>query len=260
MLIAAQFFTLREFTKTGKDFADALKRCRDIGYTSVQLSGVKCMGGDAPEVTAADCRAMLDDLGMSVCATHRSWDDVAEKTDQEIEFHKTVGCDFLAIGGMPKPYRGQGAAGFREWLEIAPPVIAKLKDAGIRFGYHNHAWEFARDETGARPYDVLVEEGGEDLKMEVDTYWVAHAGANPTTYLTELAGRVPVIHFKDKMVLSNKETTFCPIGEGNLHWDEILAACKSSNVEAAAIEIDRCPRDEFDCMKSSWDFLKAQGL
>ena len=40
MQIGAQFYTLREHCKTLEDFAESLKRVADIGYRTVQISGV----------------------------------------------------------------------------------------------------------------------------------------------------------------------------------------------------------------------------
>ena len=39
MLLGAQLYTVREYTKNLDDFADTLKRVADIGYTAVQVSG-----------------------------------------------------------------------------------------------------------------------------------------------------------------------------------------------------------------------------
>ena len=38
--IAAQLYTVRDFTKTAKDFAQTCKRIRKMGYEGVQLSAV----------------------------------------------------------------------------------------------------------------------------------------------------------------------------------------------------------------------------
>ena len=40
MISGAQLYTLRNFCKTKEELAETLKRVADIGYTSVQLSGV----------------------------------------------------------------------------------------------------------------------------------------------------------------------------------------------------------------------------
>ena len=40
MISGAQLYTLRNFCKTKEELAETLTRVADIGYTSVQLSGV----------------------------------------------------------------------------------------------------------------------------------------------------------------------------------------------------------------------------
>ena len=42
MKIGAQLYTLHNFTKTLEGFSEALKKVADIGYTSVQVSGLGC--------------------------------------------------------------------------------------------------------------------------------------------------------------------------------------------------------------------------
>ena len=96
---------------------------------------------------------MLDDVGLRCIATHRTWDALAHQTQQEIDFHHVLGCDFTAIGSLPGAWNGVGADGFAQFVRDSAPVIAKLKAAGIRFGYHNHAWEFAPG--GGQPPHVL---------------------------------------------------------------------------------------------------------
>jgi len=260
--IAAQMFTVRDYTRTARDLATTLKKLRQIGYQAAQLSAVRCMEGDPPEVTAAQMRKMLDDHGMRCVATHRSWESLARNPEKEIEFHKTLGCDYAAIGSMAKLYQGKGAAGYRQFLSDSAPVIERLNRAGIRFGYHNHAHEFRRDPDGTRPIDVLVKEGPANLKMEIDTYWVAHAGANPPTFLKRCAGRIDVIHVKDMMLVEGKETFMAPVGEGNLEWDEVLSAARQGGCEWYCVEQDRFlnDRDPFDCLRSSFEFLAGKGL
>ncbi len=250
--VAVQMFTLREFTKTATDLADSLKKCSDMGYTAVQLSAVGCMNGDAPEVSAEQAKAMLDDTGIRCIATHRSWDALTGDIEKEIAFHQALACDFAAIGGIPKNYE-RTLDGYRRFLDDARPVIAKLKEAGIRFGHHNHAHEFQTFD-GMWLEDVLIDEGGADLMMELDLYWVEHAGVNCVRVLERCHGRVPVIHIKDKEVIA-EGPVMAPIGEGNMDWAHILPACDAAGVDWIAIEQDRCLRDPFDCLRSSYDYL-----
>jgi len=259
--IAVQMFTVREHTKTAADFADSLKKISKMGYPAVQLSAVGAMNGESPEVDAKQAAQMLADNGLKCIATHRPWDQLRDATDKEIEFHRTLDCDFAAIGGIPKSY-GYTMEGYRNWLEDAIPVIETLKAAGIRFGHHNHSTEFFKPAGQHRTLeDILIDEAPADLMLELDLYWIEHAGLNCVHILKRAPGRVPVIHIKDKEVVEGKnETRIAPIGEGNLDWDRILPACREAGVEWIAVEQDQCYRDPFDCLQSSIEFLRAKGF
>jgi sugar phosphate isomerase/epimerase len=253
-------YTVRELTKSAADLAATLKKISAMGYPAVQMSGVGAMSGDNPEVDPQTARKMLDDNGLKCVATHRPWPRLLDNPDAEIEFHKTLGCDFTAIGGIPRDYE-QSLGGYRQWVEDAKPVITKLKAAGIQFGHHNHAHEFYRPERyGMTLEDVLIDEAPGDLMLELDLYWVEHAGLNCVPLLERCHGRVPVIHLKDKEVVPQDAPRMAPIGEGNMHWDGIIPACEKAGVQWYAVEQDNCYRDPFDCLKSSFDFLTSKGL
>ena len=265
--LAVQMYTVRDFTKTAKDLAESLEKISAMGYSAVQLSAVGAMGGDSPEVTPEQARKMLDDNGLKCIATHRGWNELANETQKEIDFHQTLGCDYTAIGGIPGDYGKDGAAGYRRFAQDAAPVLAALKAGGVRWGYHNHAYEFARTSQigenhakSAAPktlYDIFVEEGGPDFLLEMDVYWVEHSGTNPERIIERCHGRLPVIHIKDKEMNGN-EPVMAPIGEGNLDWANLIPALEAAGVEWYCIEQDTCRRDPFDCLKSSFDFLKVQ--
>ena len=253
--LAVQMFTVRDHTKTESDLAATLAKIAAMGYPAVQISAVGAMNGSSPEVSAATAKRMLDDNGLRCIATHRGWDDLLSKTDAEIEFHRTLGCDYTAIGGILPAYAERGADGYSAWVHDAAPVIARLKAAGVRFGYHNHAFEFARvGSTGKLLYDIFIEEGGPDLMLELDVYWAEHAGLNPVRVIERVHNRLPVIHIKDKEVYGN-DPDMAPIGEGNLDWPYLIPELERAGVEWYCVEQDVCRRDPFDCLRSSFDYL-----
>jgi len=260
--LAVQMYTVRDFTATEQELADTLQKIAAVGYPAVQLSAVKAMNGDSPAVDAKLARKMLDDNGLKCIATHRSWEQLTQQTDAEIEFHQILGADYTAIGGIPQEYGAEGADGYRRFVTESRPVIAKLKEAGIRFGHHNHAHEFQRVAPGNATtlYDILIEEGGPDYFLEVDVYWAWHGGVDPVRLMERCAGRVPVIHLKDKEVVAKDGPVIAAIGEGNLPWETIVPACESAGVDWYAVEQDTCRRDPFDCLRSSFEFLAARGL
>ncbi len=258
--LAVQLYTVRDHTNTAADFAETLRQISAIGYTAVQVSAVGAMGGETPEVDAATARRMLDDHGLRCIATHRPWDQLVNATAAEIDFHQTLGCDYVAIGGIPDS--DHTIESFRAFAKEAETLIEKLKPAGIRFGHHNHSLEFHRPERhGPTLEDVLIDEATPDLMLELDLYWIEHAGLNCVRILERCHGRVPVIHLKDKEVIAGtNDTRMAPIGEGHLDWSAILPACRAAGVDWYAVEQDNCYRDPFDCLRSSYEYLSAQSL
>jgi len=256
--LAAQMYTLRDHAKTAEGFAECLEILHGIGYAGVQLSAVGCMDGDSPEVTAAQAREMLDANGLKCVATHRPLDRLIDRTEEEIEFHRTLGCDYVAIGGFWSD--NDTAAGFRRFLDRVRPMMAKLHASGLRFGYHNHAHEFVRDaDTKEVLLDIFIREAPE-MQMEVDTYWVQHAGVDPEAFLRRIPGRIAAVHLKDKEVVPKDGPVMAPVGEGNMDWDGIIAALRAGGTEWYIVEQDHCRRDPFDCLNSSFEYLAKKGL
>lgn len=256
--LAVQMYTIRDQTKTAEDLAASLQKLHAIGYEAVQLSAVGAMDGETPLVSATLARKMLDDNGLRCAATHRNWDTLVNDTDKEIEFHQTLGCNYTAIGGIPGRYAEWGEDGFRQFVQDAAPVIARLKAARIRWGYHNHDHEFVRLESGHQTrYDIFLDQENADFMLEIDVYWAIHAGVNPERLFERCKGRVPVVHLKDKEVVPKQGPIMAAIGEGNMDWAHILPACAAAGVEVYAVEQDVCPRDPFDCLRSSYAFLTS---
>lgn len=258
-MLAAQFYTLRESTKTREGFEDALARVAAIGYQGVQLSAVGCMNGTDPEVSAEHARGLLDKFGLKCVATHRPVEALRDEVAKEIAFHEALGCTYTAIGGVRWPY-GASPSSYRQFLSDFAPSVSKLKASGIRFGVHNHDYEFQKDpESGGLCYDILID-AGQDIQLEVDTYWVQHAGLDPVSLLSRIPGRIAAVHLKDKEVVEGAGPVMAPVGEGNLDWPAIIEACKGGGTEYLIVEQDECRRDPFDCLRSSYEYLHGLGL
>lgn len=254
-VLAAQLYTVRQFTQTLDGLADSLRKIRAMGYQAVQVSGI----GPIPD---QDVKRILDDTQLAVCITHTAYERLWHQTDEVIAQHKLWNCPNVAIGSMPNEYRGS-EAGFQRFAEEASQVGAKLAQAGLTFSYHNHSFEFIHfgKRTGL---DILYEDSDPRyLKGELDTYWVQHGGGDPANWVLKLKNRMPVIHLKDMAVVAdgwNVQQIMAEVGEGNLNWPAILSACKEAGVRWYAVEQDICQRDPFESLKISYQNLKAMGL
>ena len=245
--IAAQLYTLRDFTKTSQDIAATLKKVRQIGYEAVQLSALG-------PIDTHELKKILDGEGLTVCATHIEYSQMRDETQSVIDEHKFLECKFVAIGGLPPECR-MGIDGYRKFAREASQVAEKLKEGGLIFGYHNHSFELEKFD-GKTALDVLLEESNPEVfTAEIDTYWIQHGGGDPAEWIRKVKGRIPLVHFKDMGVCDGKQV-MAEVGEGNLNWDAILKACKSSQVLWYIVEQDTCQRDPFDSLAISLTNLR----
>lgn len=254
--IAAQLYTIRDHIKTRADFESSMRKIRAIGYRAVQISAL----GDIPDVTV---KRIIDDNGLTICNTHAAYDDLLNQPERVVAQHQLWDCRHVAIGSMPPEFRGS-EDGFRRFAESANRIGETLAADGLSFSYHNHSFEFVK--FGARTgLDLLLEETDPRyVKMELDTYWIQHGGGDPVAWIKRVAGRMPVVHLKDMVMLPSgdgrAQQAMAEVGAGNLNFPAILAACQRTDVEWYAVEQDFCAGDPFDSLAISFRNLLALGL
>lgn len=249
--VSVTLYNFRKHCTTESDFAATLEKLCTIGYRTVQVSGVPL----EPQVI----RKQLDSFGLHCCATHESIDTIKGPSEPLIEKMQILNCDFTASGSP-------GKIDF-----TSPEVTSELADAfnrqgealaaaGIKLGYHNHAFEFTKlngsDKIMLEKFLELT--AGHNVYAELDVHWVARGGGSPASWIKKLENRISVIHLKDFTIVQN-EPVFCEIGMGNLDWDAILNACKATGVRWYTIEQDKefPGRDIFESAKISFDNLSA---
>lgn len=248
--LAAQLYTLRDFTKTPADIAKTLARVKKIGYSAVQASA---LGPIEPKELAN----ILKNEGLACCATHIAMDRMRDETQAVIGEHHLWGCKYTAVGGFfPKD---PTAADFHNFARDYNEVVKKFAGSSLRLGYHNHSHELAKFD-GKTAMAMLFDELSPEIFFEIDTYWITHGGGDPATWIKKVAGRIPCVHLKDMGIRYPREQYMMEVGEGNLDWPGILAACKTSGVEWYIVEQDTCYRDPFDSLETSYKNLVAMGL
>jgi len=87
--------------------------------------------------------------------------------------------------------------------------------------------------------DILLAAADANLvKLEVDTYWVAHGGEDPVRFIDRVGNRLALLHVKD--MAAGPERRFAPVGTGTLDFRAILAAAQKVGVKWAIVEQDEC--------------------
>ena len=247
--IGAQLYTVRELCRDAKGLDTTLERLAGIGYKTLQVSGI----GPIP---AEEIKAICDSHGMEIICTHRSLEDYETRMDEMIAFHKTLGVKLPGIGSMFSLCEVKTAEEARAQIERLNVIARRLKQEGMTFCYHNHAFEFAKLD-GRYLMDYLLEYGEFDFILDV--YWLAYAGQDPAAFIRRIGSRAKIIHFKDLKMKGNT-SVFGEVMEGNLDWDAIISASDEAGALAAMVEQDTCDGDPVESMAVSYRNLKTKGF
>ena len=247
--VAIQLYTLRDQCKTLPDFVAALKKVRDIGYRSVQLSGVA--------VPHLDAKKALDDAGLTICATHEPGLEILEKPEAVCERLKSIGVTETAYP-WPAGIDFKNEASVRKLAQGLDASGAIFTKHGINLSYHNHGIELTSFADTTVLDFIYRETKPENLKAELDTYWIQYGGGDPAAWIEKLSGRVPILHLKDYAFSKEDKPVFAEVGHGNLNWPRILAAAEKAGTQWLVVEQDTCPGDPFVSIRKSYDFLKTK--
>ena len=252
----AQLYSIRTLLQTAESMDEALGQLKEIGYTSVQMSG------QSADIPAEKIKELLDKHGLVCPTTHGSFKAFEENLPEVIRVHRLWGAQYPGVGSMPGEF-ADTEEGFHEFAKRANLVARRLKDEGLTFIYHNHAFEFQKF-RGVAGLQILLDEMP-DAQFELDVYWLQSGGVNPVDWIRKVEGRMDIVHFKE-MVGCRKSpdhpymTDMAPIGEGNMDWQKIMQASDDTHVKYAFIEQDNAVKtDPMDCMRRSFVNLSALG-
>ncbi len=247
MRLGAQFYSINDKTKTPEGVYESFKEMKSIGYSIVQMSAICPI---APE----KLREFSLEFDLPIACTHIDPTFILEETDKIINEHRIYNCPVIGIGSMPEKYRGS-LDGIRKFIKDFSVPAKKIKDAGLKFAYHNHAFEFD-DLGGIIAYDMLIEEFP-DLDFILDTYWVKFGGYDYLKYIKTIGrDRMQNVHFKDMKEAPKGEIV--PCGEGVIDFKPIIALCDELDIENALVEQDNAPKsgDSYGQMRISYNNIK----
>jgi sugar phosphate isomerase/epimerase len=249
MQLGAQLYTVRDYIQTEKDFRRTMEKIAKIGYRTVQISAVGPIG---PKVM----RQICDEFSLRIVVTHTNPDRIINETEQVIEEHDILGCQYIGIGMLSEKYRKEAWYGY--FAEDYKEAAQKIAAHGKRLLYHNHNFEFTRF-GGKNIFEHMLEDFAPDeLQFILDTYWIQAGGGDVVQWIKKLSGRVPCVHLKD-MHVDFMTPIMAPVGEGNMNFEAILKACEEAGTEWLLVEQDICAGSPFDCLKTSYQNLVKMG-
>jgi sugar phosphate isomerase/epimerase len=140
--------------------------------------------------------------------------------------------------------------------DIVDEIGKKVRNAGFRFNWHNHAWAFGRFQDGLTPCDILMTHTDPDhVGCELDIYWAIKAGADPVYFLERYPGRFDLLHIKD-MDATKKQGITC-VGAGVVDFKPIVETAGKKGCRHLIVEQERIESNGLDCARESLDSLQG---
>ena len=267
MKLALQLFSVREDLE--KDFLGTLKKVKKIGYEGGELAGL--YGKSAEEVKAAFAEADLIPI-----SAHVAYQDLVPDIEGLVKVYNEIGCKYIVIPYLPEDYR-YGTEKYPEVVEGIKKIGEVCSKYGITLLYHNHDFEFAKNESGEYVLDALYNEVSADLlQTEIDTCWVNVAGENPCDYVRKYTGRAPIVHLKDFVGERNKNMykligieeeekksegnfEFRPLGYGKQNVQAIVDAARDAGASWVIAEQDEpsMGKSRIECAEMSFKYMQT---
>jgi sugar phosphate isomerase/epimerase len=227
--IGVQLYTVRDAVQ--RDLEGTLARVASIGYREVEFAGYA--GRTAVQVRDAVRRA-----GLSAPSAHVPLAALGHDWNRVLDDAHTVGHRYLVMPWLDEKDR-RSLDDYRRIADRLNRAGEAASQAGIRFGYHNHAFEFARMEHRL-PYDVLLEATDPaHVLLELDLYWITKGGQDPVAYFARWPRRFRLVHVKDSA--GPPEHRMADVGSGTIQWARIFAHRKQAGIEHFFVERDDPP-------------------
>ncbi len=122
---------------------------------------------------------------------------------------------------------------------------------GVTFAFHNGSKAFERIGSDVA-YDLILHNTNpQTVKMELDTFYAAKAGADPLRYFADYPDRFRLVHLKD--MDSNGEIT--DLGKGTIRFPALIAAAQAAGVEHFFVEHDQA-KDPLASARMSFDYVQ----
>lgn len=243
--IGIQLWTVREMFKT--DPVGTFKMLAKVGYQQVEFANLEPL-----PISPKELRKVADDVGISFPAAHFNPNFHFEQPQFVIDTAGELGCKYVINSWVDEKDRTK--AGYQKQADMFNAVGAKMRAAGLIYGFHNHEFEFKKMDGEKTGYDILVQNTDPALvMMELDMYWVVDGGADILDLLNRYSGRFKTCHIKDRTA----DGKMVNVGEGVIDWKTALGKATDQGMEYYFVEHDEPAKPTDAAVAISYNYLRA---
>lgn len=236
--LGLQLFTVND--DMNRDPLGTLEAVQAMGYEDFEIYGFDPETISYYGLEASRLKSSLERLGLTVTSGHYGFSEYFDAPEDRMRWFvdrcilgaRALGSPYITWPWLAPDFRNP--EGFRKLAGILNRIGEQVQAAGLGFAYHNHGFEFEADGEETR-YEILLRETDPDLvKLQMDLYWVVHAGrTTPQQLVGEHPGRFVMWHIKD---MDTRTRDYSELGNGSIHYPNILPDPEASGLEYYYIE------------------------
>ena len=270
-ILGIQLYSVRDDMM--KDPSGTLKQLADMGYKYVEHANYinrKFYG-----YSASEFKKVLDDLGLKMPSGHtvmgkQHWDadkkDFTDAWKYTVEDAAICGQRYVISPWLDESMR-KNIDDFKAYMDVFNKSGELCNKSGMKFGYHNHDFEFTTVLGDMKLYDLILQNTDPKLvAQQMDIGNMYGAGGRALDILKQYPGRFELMHVKDEIKSDKKdsmggyESTI--LGAGVIPVKEVVDVFqKSGGTTHFIIEQESyqgktpvaCAKEDFDIMKK-WGY------
>jgi len=267
-ILGIQLYSVRG--DMNKDAAGTLKQIADIGYRYVEHANY--VDRKFYKYTPVEFKKLLDGLNLKMLSGHtvmgkQHWDeskkDFNDSWKYTVEDAATVGQQYVISPWLDESMR-RNMDDLKRYMEVFNKCGELCKKSGMKFGYHNHDFEFNNNIDGKKLYDLILQYTDPGLvAQQLDIGNLYNGGGVAIDIVKQYPGRFELMHVKDeiKTEKGNEKYESTILGAGIVNTREVIDAGKNSGTVHFIIEqesyqgksaIESC-KEDFEIMKK-WGY------
>ena len=234
-MVGIQLYSIRDDMK--KDPSGTLKKLSDMGYKHVEHANYvdRTFYGYKP----TEFKKLLVGLGLTMPSGHtvmgkQHWNadkkEFADSWKHTVEDAAIVGQEFVISPWLDASLRTT-YSDLLSYMEVFNKSGELCKQSGMKFGYHNHDFEFSQKLNDMTVYDIILKNTDPALVMQqLDMGNMYNGGAKANDILKKYPGRFESLHVKDEILSGKAEEKYesTVLGKGIVNVKENLALVKKA--------------------------------
>ena len=267
-IVGLQLYSVRD--EMSQDPLGSLTQLAKMGY--VYLEHANYIDRKFYGYTATEFKKILDGLGLKMISGHtvmdsQHWDeakkDFSDSWKQTVEDAGILQQKYVVSPSMDESMR-KTYDDFKRYMDIFNKSGELCKKSGMKFGYHNHDFEFSEKLNGEKLFDIMMKSMDPDMVVvQLDIGNLYNGGAVALDVVNQYPGRFENIHVKDEIAATEGDEKYVStiLGEGIVNAREVVdLATKIGGTTCYIIEQESYQgKTPMECVKLDLEIMNKWG-